>query len=163
METRSDSSGPRYLGKPKQNKCVYYLKQNILLILLALAMIIGLALGLGLRSSNPEFGMDPRNVAYLNFPGELLLRMLKMMIIPLIVSSLIAGMAALPSRSAGRMGATAVIYYLTTTFIAVVLGIILVVSIQPGYKAFDSDKVKVAKDTDISPADALLDLIRLVN
>ena len=59
---------------------------------------------------------------YLDFPGDLLMRMLKMMILPLIVSSLIAGLANLDISSSGRMGGRAVLYYMSTTFFAVVLG-----------------------------------------
>lgn len=59
---------------------------------------------------------------FLGFPGELLMRMLKMMILPLIISSLIAGLANLDIGSSGRMGGRAVLYYMATTFLAVVLG-----------------------------------------
>ena len=53
------------------------------------------------------------------------MRMLKMMIIPLIVSTLVAGLAGLDSTASGKMGLRAIVYYMSTTFIAVVLGIVL--------------------------------------
>ena len=59
---------------------------------------------------------------YLAFPGDLLMRMLKMMILPLIISSLIAGLANLDMGSSGRMGGRAVLYYMSTTLLAVILG-----------------------------------------
>ena len=59
---------------------------------------------------------------FLAFPGDLLMRMLKMMILPLIISSLIAGLANLDMGSSGRMGGRAVLYYMSTTLLAVILG-----------------------------------------
>ena len=59
---------------------------------------------------------------FLAFPGDLLMRMLKMMILPLIISSLIAGLANLDVGSSGKMGGRAVLYYMSTTLLAVILG-----------------------------------------
>ncbi|KAK2502345.1 hypothetical protein MC885_018417 [Smutsia gigantea] len=69
---------------------------------------------------------------YFAFPGEILMRMLKLIILPLIVSSMITGVASLDSNVSGKIGLRAIIYYFCTTFIAVILGIVLVLSVQPG-------------------------------
>ena len=87
------------------------------------------------------------------------MRMLKMMIIPLIVSTLIAGLAGLDSTASGKMGLRAIVYYMSTTFIAVVLGIILVVSIQPGSRTVIEDDEN-AEEEPGNVADSFLDLIR---
>ena len=97
---------------------------------------------------------------YLAFPGDLLLRMLKVCIIPLIFASLVAGMASLPTKAAGRLGGYTVLYYLITTFMAVLLGILLVATIKPGEKRLDRDKVYEEKKKLVEPVDAMLDLIR---
>ncbi len=89
------------------------------------------------------------------------MRMLKMLIIPLIVSTLVAGLAGLDATASGTMGLRAIVYYMSTTFIAVVLGIILVVSIRPG----DRTQVAGNEDAEDEPAnvaDSFLDLIRSV-
>jgi Na+/H+-dicarboxylate symporter len=117
-------------------------------------------MGVGLRYTHPELATDPVKIMFLSFPGDIFLRMLKACIIPLIVSSLISGMASLPTTAAGRIGGFAVVYYMITTLMAVILGIILVASIQPGNKGFDSDSVAEQKGQLTEPVDALLDLIR---
>lgn len=74
-------------------------------------------------------------------------------------NSFCLGMAALDSRASGKMGMRAVIYYMTTTFIAVFIGIIMVLIIHPG-KGSRDEFTKQQKIENISPADAFLDLIR---
>lgn len=68
-------------------------------------------------------------------------------------------MAALDSRASGKMGIRAVIYYTTTTIIAVIIGIVMVFIIHPG-KGSKDEFAKAQKVEQVSPADAFLDLIR---
>lgn len=51
----------------------------------------GIILGFGLR----RYNMSYRDVTFFSFPGELLMRMLQMLVLPLLVSSLITGTAVL--------------------------------------------------------------------
>lgn len=83
------------------------------------------------------------------------------MIIPLVVTSLIAGMASLDRQASGKLGLRAVLYYFTTTFIAVILGIILVMSIRPGARGRSKDEIDTAGPVEeVNTADAFLDLLR---
>lgn len=68
-------------------------------------------------------------------------------------------MAALDGRASGKMGMRAVIYYATTTVIAVIIGIVMVLTIRPGRGTRDEFS-KTQKVEQVSPADAFLDLIR---
>lgn len=88
------------------------------------------------------------------------MRMLKMLIIPLIVSSLVSGLAGLDAKASGKMGLRAVVYYMSTTFIAVILGIILVVTIKPGSRTTVQDDDDLEKQQTANIADSFLDLIR---
>ncbi|ESO88194.1 hypothetical protein LOTGIDRAFT_71933, partial [Lottia gigantea] len=132
-------------------------KNNLLLILLILSLFFGIALGAGLRYVEPKF--TRRQILYLGYPGELLMSMLKMLILPLVVSSLVSGMASLDARSSGVMGLRAVVYYMTTTLLAVILGIVLVVAIEPGRKGGTPDSTGSPKEL-IDPVDTFLDLLR---
>lgn len=142
-----------------RDKIVKVLRSNLLIILMIIAVIIGLSLGIGLREIWSPY--ESRKIFYLRFPGDLLMNMLKMLILPLIVSSLITAMGSLDTNASGRMGLRTVVYYMTTTFSAVILGIILVVTIQPGNKG-DKNITKSGKPKDAEPLDALFDLIRCV-
>ena len=135
-------------------------KSNLFLVLLLIGILCGLGIGLGVRFNHPEFKEDPRNLMYISFPGKLLLRMLKMCIIPLVFFSLVAGMASLPSKAAGKLGGYAIMYYMITTFMAVLLGMLLVATIQPGLKVPPQSGQE--KGTIVQPVDALLDLVRQV-
>ncbi|XP_077110653.1 excitatory amino acid transporter 5-like [Ranitomeya variabilis] len=72
--------------------------------------------------------------------------------------SLMSGLATMDSKVCGRMGLITITYYLWTTFLAVAVGIILVVSIHPGAAAQKENHV--GGRPVLSSADALLDLIR---
>ncbi|XP_077442213.1 excitatory amino acid transporter 1-like isoform X1 [Vanacampus margaritifer] len=132
-----------------------FLKKNAFVLFTVGAVIVGIILGFALR----PYKMSYREVKYFSFPGELLMRMLQMLVLPLLVSSLITGMAALDSKASGKMGMRAVIYYMTTTFIAVFVGILIVLIIHPG-KGSKDEFGKQQMIEQVSPADAFLDLIR---
>lgn len=141
-------------------KCCAFLRKNLLLIFLVLTLVIGIVLGIGLRSLDPP--MSTRSIAYLRFPGDILMNMLSFLIVPLIISSLVSGLASLDTKASGRLGLRTVVYYFTTTFTAVVLGIVLTVSIKPGSRAssdrYNNDPVNDEKV--VNTADTFLDLIR---
>uniref|UniRef100_A0A8D1AI06 Amino acid transporter n=1 Tax=Sus scrofa TaxID=9823 RepID=A0A8D1AI06_PIG len=132
-----------------------YLFRNAFVLLTVTAVIVGTILGFALR----PYKMSYREVKYFSFPGELLMRMLQMLVLPLIISSLVTGMAALDSKASGKMGMRAVVYYMTTTVIAVVIGIIIVIIIHPG-KGTKENMHREGKIVQVTAADAFLDLIR---
>lgn len=67
------------------------------------------------------------------FIGALFMNALKMLIVPLIVSSIITGVAGIgQSRDFGRLGARTVSYYFITSLIAILIGLALVNAIEPG-------------------------------
>ena len=100
----------------------------------------------------------------MKFVGDLFLRMLKFLILPLIGSSLVSGIAGLGSTNGGRIAVRALVYYFISTFMAVIIGIILVVAIQPGTGVskdiLDNDDFHVTADKHVTTYDTILDLIR---
>ncbi|XP_029434587.1 excitatory amino acid transporter 1 isoform X3 [Rhinatrema bivittatum] len=132
-----------------------FLLRNGFVLFTITAVIVGVILGFSVRS----YKLSYREIKYFSFPGELLMRMLQMLVLPLIVSSLVTGMAALDSKASGKMGIRAVVYYMTTTVIAVFIGIIIVIIIHPG-KGTKENMHREGKIEQVTAADAFLDLIR---
>jgi proton glutamate symport protein len=67
------------------------------------------------------------------FIGTLFLNALKMLVVPLVVASVVTGVAGIGSTQGfGRLGLKTTLYYLTTTLAAVLLGLLLVNLIEPG-------------------------------
>uniref|UniRef100_A0A3P9PCD4 Amino acid transporter n=1 Tax=Poecilia reticulata TaxID=8081 RepID=A0A3P9PCD4_POERE len=133
-----------------------FLKRNAFLILTMAAVALGIGLGFALRYIN----MSEREITYLTFPGELLLRMLKMMVLPLVVSSIIAGISNVDRKDFGKIGLRIIIYYLVTTVVATFTGIFLAVFIKPGKSSRHASESSPAKTEDVHSLDAFLDLIR---
>lgn len=70
--------------------------------------------------------------------GEVFLNLLKMMVVPLVISSVMSGILGLGDiRKLGRPGGTALLYYFSTTLMAVLVGLVVVNIIQPGNGTVD--------------------------
>ncbi|XP_077178290.1 excitatory amino acid transporter 2 [Paroedura picta] len=135
----------------------YSLKKNLLLSLTVFGVILGAVCGALLRMAMP---INPDIVMLIAFPGDILMRMLKMLILPLIISSLITGLSGLDAKASGRLGTRAMVYYMSTTIIAAVLGVILVIAIHPGNPKLKKQLGEGKKNDEVSSLDAFLDLIR---
>ena len=75
----------------------------------------------------------PDGVKYTSWMGDIFLRALKMVIIPLIFSSIISGVTSMgEGKNLGRLGLKTLTYYLTTSTLAIVTGLIVVNLVKPG-------------------------------
>ncbi|GCB66051.1 excitatory amino acid transporter 3 [Scyliorhinus torazame] len=133
------------------------LKKNWLLLATIAAVITGIVTGFLVRE---YAGLTSLGKYYFGFPGELLMRMLKMIILPLIVSSIITGVATLDSGVSKKIGTRTIIYYFTTTITAVLLGIVLVMAIQPGVSQSADSIGRHGNLPQITTIDAMFDLLR---
>ncbi|MEK4534049.1 MULTISPECIES: cation:dicarboxylate symporter family transporter [Peribacillus] len=79
--------------------------------------------------------------------GDIFLRMIKMIVVPIIVSSLIVAVAGVGDlKSVGKLGAKSISYFVVVTMIAIVVGLVSANIIQPGV-GVNMDKLE---QTDIS-------------
>ncbi len=91
------------------------------------AMILGVLTAL--------LGGEPA-VRTVRWMGDIFVRLLKMVIVPLILTSIITGVASVGNgRSLGRLGLKTVTYYLVTSLLAILVGLVLVNLIRPGVNA----------------------------
>lgn len=75
----------------------------------------------------------PQAVEYIAWMGDVFLRALKMVIIPLIFSSIISGVTSMgEGKNLGRMGLKTLTYYLATSTLAIVTGLFIVNIVKPG-------------------------------
>lgn len=97
---------------------------TLLLVLLVVGAVAGAALGYFLGKPAADA---------LGWMGDIFLDALRMVVIPLVMASLVCGVAAIGDvRSLGRAGAITLTYFLLTMVGAVTLGLILVTTIEPG-------------------------------
>ncbi|NWW92893.1 EAA2 protein, partial [Rhynochetos jubatus] len=160
VEVRMHESHLSPVEHRSRNICVQFcqsLHRNLLLTLTVLGVILGALCGGLLRLATP---IDPDIIMLIAFPGDILMRMLKMLILPLIISSLITGLSGLDAKASGRLGTRAMVYYMSTTIIAAVLGVILVLAIHPGNPKLRKQLGQGKKNDEVSSLDAFLDLIR---
>lgn len=64
--------------------------------------------------------------------GELFLRLLKMVVVPLVLASIVVGIASLDVRRLGRIGTRTLGFYLLSTGVAVLIGLVAINIVRPG-------------------------------
>jgi len=116
-----------------------------ILIALALAVVAGLLTG----TEAALFGVTFYSM--FDFVGILFLNALKMLIVPLIVSSIIVGIAGIGgSQNLGKLGGKTLLYYLSTSLLAILVGLMVVNTVAPGIVGGQPAKDLIGFTTDVS-------------
>lgn len=96
-----------------------------------LAMVLGILLG-----SYLHYHSDSREwlIANLLSPaGDIFIHLIKMIVVPIVISTLIVGIAGVgDAKQLGRIGAKTILYFELITTVAIILGITLANVFQPG-------------------------------
>lgn len=90
-----------------------------------IALVLAVSVGLFTPADHPT-------VSVYAFLGTLFLNALKMLVVPLILAAIIAGTANLSGEGLGSLGLKTVVYYLTTTLLAVLVGLFVMNTFTPG-------------------------------
>lgn len=136
-----------------------FLTNNLLTIATFTGVLAGITLGALLRRTT-SLPWSPREAMYVGYIGQLFLNMLKAIIIPLVIPSLISAIGTLDLSLAGRIGLRAIVYYLATTVFAAILGVVLAISIKPGSGGQKEDAGLPEDLRNVTTEDTLMDLLR---
>lgn len=105
-----------------------------------IAMLLGAAVGLPLNILGADGTVAPEIVSTIagfgKGLGDLFLRLLKMIVVPLIISSLIVGVTSMGNlKQLGKLGGRTIGFYLGSSFLAIVTGLVMVNLVKPGVGA----------------------------
>lgn len=131
---------------------------NRILSSMALGLVVGIALNFTLADNEWFKAMVLDGV--LSTVGEIFVRFLSMLVVPLVFVSLITGVSALSDpKKLGRVGGKAVSLYLFTTGVAVTLALVAAIIVQPGIGA--SPEVLIEREIAAQPSffQVLIDMV----
>ena len=105
-------------------------------------ILIGLVLGIVWAILSSYLGLSQFNIDWVKPFGTIFINLLKLIAVPLVLFSIIAGVASLSDLSSlGRIGIKTLLAYLITTFIAVTVGLALVNIYKPGERVNENTRI----------------------
>ncbi len=106
-------------------------------------ILIGLALGIGWAVLSSFLGWSRFTLDWLAPFGDIFINLLKLIAVPLVLFSIISGVSGLSDLSKlGRTGLGMLALYLTTTFVAITVGLVLVNLVRPGEWGDDDQRLR---------------------
>eukprot|EP00092_Neocalanus_flemingeri_P040388 GFUD01043987.1.p1 GENE.GFUD01043987.1~~GFUD01043987.1.p1 ORF type:complete len:516 (-),score=93.80 GFUD01043987.1:82-1629(-) len=105
-----------------------WFRENMLLLLTFTGVLSGFVLGTFLRALE----LSPETILLIAYPGELFMRLLKLMILPLIIASLITGAAGLNAKMNGMIALRTIVFFIATSLLSACVGLVLVIALHPG-------------------------------
>ncbi len=106
-------------------------------------IVIGLVLGIGWAFLSSLMGWNEFTIRWIDPFGMIFIRLLKFIAVPLVLFSIIGGVSGLRDVSKlGRLGWKTLLAYMTTTLLAVGIGLTLVNIVKPGTQIDDEQRIK---------------------
>ncbi|MBR3664851.1 MAG: dicarboxylate/amino acid:cation symporter [Desulfovibrio sp.] len=123
-------------------------------------MAIGMVLGIVVGMIAPSVGLD---ASWFKPFGQIFITLIRMVVVPLVFFTLIAGAASVTDvRTLGRVATKTLIYYIFTTALAVTIGLLLANLVQPGLGLSLSTENLTPKQATVPPlVKVLMDIIPL--
>ncbi len=113
-----------------------------------IGFVTGILFGILLGSFSLPFGFNENIISTITFGGDVFLKTIKMLVVPIVFFSLTNGVANLNNiGSLGRIGIKSISIYITTTFLAITISLFLANLIDPGKGLdtnFESKNLKVS-------------------
>lgn len=108
-------------------------KSNRLTVFILVALVLGIFAGLTYREIYPDDASIKSFSDGISIVTTIFLRLIKMIIAPLVFSTLVVGIAKLGDiRSVGRIGGRTMLWFISATFVSLFLGMVLVNILKPG-------------------------------
>lgn len=108
-------------------------KKSSSAVLILIALILGVAVGYACHIAFPDKQTATTISGYITIVADVFLRLIKMIIAPLVFTTLVVGIAHMGDlKTVGRVGAKAMGWFFTASFISLGLGMLLVNLLQPG-------------------------------
>ncbi len=146
IHKQADQGGPLFMSDLSFD---HQKLSNRILGAMALGLVVGIALNFTI--ADHEWFRAMVLDGLLSTVGEIFVRFLSMLVVPLVFVSLITGVSALSDpKKLGRVGGKAVSLYLFTTGLAVTLALVAAVVVQPGIGA--SPEVLVEREIAAQPS-----------
>jgi Na+/H+-dicarboxylate symporter len=107
---------------------------RFIMLALVLGIIAGWAINAAIDDGTPESAAQLKSIAgYLSIVTTLFLRLIKMIIAPLVFSTLVAGIAHMGDLAAlGRVALRSLGWFISASLVSLTLGLILVTALHPG-------------------------------
>ena len=104
----------------------YYMKKLGLAIQILLGLILGIIVG-------AVFYGNPVVVSYLQPIGDIFIRLIKMIVVPIVFSSLVIGVAGVGDiKQVGKIGGKTILYFEMVTTVAIIVGLLVANLVHPG-------------------------------
>src|SRR5262245_12401969 len=103
-------------------------------VIILIAMVVGIILGYMVFVSYPDKKSAATIASYISIFSDIFLRLIKMLIGPLVFSTLVVGIAHLGDAAAiGRVFVKALAWFITASLISLLLGMLLANVLEPGH------------------------------
>jgi Na+/H+-dicarboxylate symporter len=109
------------------------MKSSRMTTYILIAMVLGIAVGGGVHNEFASAATQKLFAGYISYGSTIFLRLIKMIIAPLVFSTLVVGIGHMSDAGAvGRVGGKAMLWFVSASLVSLTLGLILVNLFEPG-------------------------------
>jgi Na+/H+-dicarboxylate symporter len=104
-----------------------------LTLIIFIGMLLGIAVGYACHSLWPDPQTAKTIAGYISLFTDIFLRLIKMIIAPLVFTTLVVGVAHMgDTKAVGRIGGKAMLWFITASLVSLTLGLVMVNILRPG-------------------------------
>ena len=109
------------------------MKSRYITTLIIIGMLVGILTGYLYREINPNEASINEFVSYISLLTDIFLHLIKMIIAPLVLTTLVTGIAKMGDiKAIGRVGGKTMLWFISASFLSLALGLVMVHLLKPG-------------------------------